>query len=133
MAGRSPPSYALPSLPVRQRTVVTLTIPEADPSLLNGVAFKMQLLDGFTRFLSDRRNFRRQDQWSDARHPSDRIVRLAQTGLRITNNPHRTVHELRTFSSEWPAVIETIRRVAVDYPQFRQQDALLRSISGGDQ
>ena len=121
-------SIPLPAVSCRKQIVVSIAMPDDDTALLNGALYRLALLDGFTQFLSDRRNFRRQDLWSDARHPSDAIMRLAQTGIRIGNGPHTVAHELRNLIGEWPAVIGAVHQVAADYPQFAPYDALLRAI-----
>jgi alpha-glucosidase (family GH31 glycosyl hydrolase) len=121
-------SIPLPTVSCRKTTVVTISIPDTDISLLNGAPYRISLLHDFTQFLSDRRNFRRQDLWSDARYPSDPIMRLAQTGICIGNDRHTTAAELRNLITAWPAVIRSIHQVAVDYPQFSPYDDLLHAI-----
>lgn len=121
-------SIPLPVVPSAQRTVVRITLPDGDTTLAQGALYRMAVLDGFTQFLSDRRNFRRQDLWNDARHPSDPIMRLAQTGVRIGNDPRTAADELRNLRNAWPAIIHSVHQVAVDYPQFAPYDALLNAI-----
>jgi hypothetical protein len=118
----------LPPTPVRQRSVITLEFPAEDAALLDSARQRMEALDRFSRFLSDRRNFRRQDKWNDARYSSDRITRAAQTGLRINYHPHLAADELAALNTEWPAILEMIAGVAEDQPEFRAQYQLLRAI-----
>jgi hypothetical protein len=118
----------LPPVPVRRRTVITMEFPASDAIPLDNARHRMEALDRFSRFLSDRRNFRRQDKWNDARYSSDRITRAAQTGLRINSNPQLAADELAALERDWPAILEMIGRVAKDQPEFRAQSQLLRAI-----
>jgi alpha-glucosidase (family GH31 glycosyl hydrolase) len=117
----------LPGMPVDERNVLSVSFPDADGHLLNGAKRKMDILFNLSKFLSDKRNFRRQELWSDAKYPSDILMRAAQVPIRIGKNPSSAPEELRSLQMAWNEIAGILRTVAKEKPVFMPYARLLEA------
>lgn len=123
----------IPEFSVREKVEVEISLPAVGDKLLDGKVALMNHLHRFATFLGGQRNFRRQDIWNDAIHPSGIVIRAAQTGLRLSNRPGCAIEELKTLESVVPQIIRMLTAVSKDQPAFEPYLKLLKvSASGSD-
>jgi alpha-glucosidase (family GH31 glycosyl hydrolase) len=102
----------IPAMDAHQRKEIRIEFPAEDRGLVNGKKRRMAILFKFSKFLSDTRNFFKQDLWNDAFYSSDLVMHAAQTGLRISENPERAAVELRRFEREWEKIVQMLAEVS---------------------
>ena len=120
-------SISVPSIPTDRTGTLTITF-SGDRDLFNGQKRRLDILYRFSTFLSDRRNFRRQDVWSDARYSSDLVMRAAQTSLRITATPNALEHELDELGRAWPKIVDMVTRLAAEKPVYSPYRGLFQAV-----
>lgn len=107
-----------PEVGIRERVEIELTSPSSGDELLNGKVALMRRLYTFAKFLGGQRNFRKQDKWSDAKHPSGIVTRAAQTGLRLSKRPDTAIDELRGLDLAVSQIIAMLTEVTKNQPDF---------------
>ncbi len=115
----------LPSSSVRRSMTVTVRFPPVRTILLEGKKRQMDILYRFSQFLSDQRNFRRQNLWNDARYSSDLVMHAAQTGLRMSQHPERALQELEIFEKEWKQIVAMVTGLASTHPIYLRYSELM--------
>ena len=96
---------SLPPASVNRRVILVVEQENTEAVLIDGKKGKMEALYEFSQFLTDKRNFRKQIEWNDALYSSDLVIRTAQTGLRITENPKDARKELLQFDENWRRIL----------------------------
>lgn len=100
-----------PEFSVHQKVEVEIEFPQYDTGLLSGKKAKIGKLLKFMKFLAN-------NNWDKSKYSNDRVVRLAQTGHRMSLNPQNAFSEIKEFDSDWPRVLEMIIAASREKPSY---------------
>ncbi|NOY77103.1 MAG: DUF5110 domain-containing protein, partial [Calditrichaeota bacterium] len=112
--------HTLP-LPVSKRVVVDVRFSANGAKPLSGVKGQVKRLMTLTKFIAIRGN------WNRAKYPKTIVVRPAQLGLILAQNPEKAETEIRKFPGIFKRIIAMVAEEAQQKPQLKPYFELLKA------
>ncbi len=118
----------LPKASVGKPVKIEIELIDGDTKLLSGMVQKMSSMYKFSKFLAERRNFWKQDEWNDAYYSSDVVKDAAATAIKLEREPLKMVEILTKFDEQYNSVISMLQEMNKEHQKFESYLELLESI-----
>lgn len=119
----------LPSKSIKRSHGIEIKFIEGDLELLQGTKQKLKYAFEFSKFLANHRNFWRQSEWNDAYYPSDKVMALATTAIKLNQQPENIVEIITMFNENYKEVIKMIEGINKEHRTFKPYGELLKAVN----
>ena len=107
--------------PLNQRVIVEIRFPKNGTELLSGVKGKVNRLMKLTRFIAKPGN------WNRSKYPKTIVVRPAQLGLILAQNPSNAETEAENFPQTFKKIKVIVKELSQEKPQLKPYLELLQN------
>jgi len=108
----------IPKINIHKEVSVEIKFPDEDTNILSG---KKKVFNSLVKTIKAVSNFGwTEKKWDESKANSDSVIRLAQTGNRITLNPSLIFKELKEFDQKLPFVLKMIEDQMDNLPKLRK-------------